>query len=239
MVDTPASTLPSAAGSTNTDPSALRTSPRRNPTSPKRLVKDHRLKRISPPKSVTSLGADGLAGRSTLKSTRTVQTLAKPLVPVTERKPQDDRNLSKGKKDGENERWEMAPDGSSAGREGRHFTVANVGNNGRIYLRYDSSLETYKTHSLDRVACTCFVALSRLFSVLLPHGSGSWRELTPFQANRTTGASKVSPAELHLSRHPTRNCWSRFSNTETTEPGYRQRPTPESMDTIASALPFR
>jgi hypothetical protein len=31
---------------------------------------------------------------------------------------------------------DITPDGGSAGREGRHFTVANVGNNGRIYLRY-------------------------------------------------------------------------------------------------------
>ena len=30
----------------------------------------------------------------------------------------------------------VAPDGLSGGREGRQFTVANVGNNGRIYLRY-------------------------------------------------------------------------------------------------------
>lgn len=31
---------------------------------------------------------------------------------------------------------DLAPDGTSGGREGRQFTVANVGNNGRIYLRY-------------------------------------------------------------------------------------------------------
>jgi hypothetical protein len=30
---------------------------------------------------------------------------------------------------------DLTPDGGSAGREGRQFTVANVGNNGRIYLR--------------------------------------------------------------------------------------------------------
>lgn len=29
------------------------------------------------------------------------------------------------------------PESTSAGREGRQFTVANVGNNGRIFLRYD------------------------------------------------------------------------------------------------------
>lgn len=31
---------------------------------------------------------------------------------------------------------ELTPDGNSGSREGRQFTVANVGNNGRIYLRY-------------------------------------------------------------------------------------------------------
>jgi hypothetical protein len=30
---------------------------------------------------------------------------------------------------------DLTPDGGSAGREGRQFTVANVGNNGKIYLR--------------------------------------------------------------------------------------------------------
>lgn len=30
----------------------------------------------------------------------------------------------------------ITPDGSSGGREGRQFTVGNVGNNGIIYLRY-------------------------------------------------------------------------------------------------------
>jgi hypothetical protein len=39
------------------------------------------------------------------------------------------------KKDVENVKYDITPDGGSAGREGRQFTVANVGNNGRIYLR--------------------------------------------------------------------------------------------------------
>ena len=38
---------------------------------------------------------------------------------------------------------EVAPDGTSGGREGRQFTVANVGNNGRIYLRYVSFFFRY------------------------------------------------------------------------------------------------
>lgn len=35
----------------------------------------------------------------------------------------------------------ITPDGASGGREGRQFTVGNVGNNGIIYLRYVSSDE--------------------------------------------------------------------------------------------------
>ncbi|KAJ2899442.1 Guanine nucleotide exchange factor LTE1 [Zalerion maritima] len=54
----------------------------------------------------------------------------KPLVPAADRKSQDkdkDREID--------EKWEITPDGGSAGREGRQFAVANVGNNGKIYLR--------------------------------------------------------------------------------------------------------
>jgi hypothetical protein len=43
------------------------------------------------------------------------------------------------KKDLEDVKSDITPDGGSAGREGRQFTVANVGNNGRIYLRYVST----------------------------------------------------------------------------------------------------
>ena len=39
------------------------------------------------------------------------------------------------KREVEDVKNDITPDGSSAGREGRQFTVANVGNNGRIYLR--------------------------------------------------------------------------------------------------------
>lgn len=38
-------------------------------------------------------------------------------------------------KDIEDGKSSITPDGGSAGREGRQFTVAKVGNNGRIYLR--------------------------------------------------------------------------------------------------------
>ncbi|KAK3902577.1 hypothetical protein C8A05DRAFT_44026 [Staphylotrichum tortipilum] len=63
----------------------------------------------------------------------------KPLLPLTERKSHDDnlagRRARKISQDDRDDRWDITPDGGSAGREGRQFAVANVGNNGRIYLR--------------------------------------------------------------------------------------------------------
>ena len=41
----------------------------------------------------------------------------------------------RAKREAEDVKNDITPDGGSAGREGRQFTVANVGNNGRIYLR--------------------------------------------------------------------------------------------------------
>lgn len=43
----------------------------------------------------------------------------------------------RAKREAEDMKSDIAPDGTSAGREGRQFTVAKVGNNGRIYLRYE------------------------------------------------------------------------------------------------------
>ncbi|RYP06924.1 hypothetical protein DL764_002872 [Monosporascus ibericus] len=60
-------------------------------------------------------------------------TGSKNLVPVVERESGD--VATGARKDGHNEKSSITPDGGSAGREGRKFTVANVGNNGRIFLR--------------------------------------------------------------------------------------------------------
>lgn len=135
VADTPPSTLPPVTGSTS--PPASRTSPRRTPISPKRSVRDPKFKKISP-NSSTAVGKDASSfGKTTSKSTRSTHAPARPLVPVTERRSHESKSISKGKRDIEAEGWEVVPDGGSAGREGRQFTVANVGNNGRIYLRYD------------------------------------------------------------------------------------------------------
>ncbi|KAI0973038.1 hypothetical protein F4678DRAFT_478244 [Xylaria arbuscula] len=61
-------------------------------------------------------------------------TNSKPLLPPSERRL-GEQGDSKANKSLESEKWSNSPDGSAVGREGRHFTVANVGNNGQIFLR--------------------------------------------------------------------------------------------------------
>ncbi|KAE8452491.1 hypothetical protein EG329_000393 [Mollisiaceae sp. DMI_Dod_QoI] len=41
----------------------------------------------------------------------------------------------RARREAEESKYDVVPDGGSAGREGRQFTVAKVGNNGKIYLR--------------------------------------------------------------------------------------------------------
>ncbi|POR31742.1 Guanine nucleotide exchange factor LTE1 [Tolypocladium paradoxum] len=126
------------------DPMALPTLSKdtsKTQASPRRAGKDAKPRRTSP----KLLGASGKQDASSPKSTttrlmgkaitRTTPTAGKPLLPVTERRSYEDRNGSRVKRETEADKWDVAPDGSSAGREGRQFTVANVGNNGRIYLR--------------------------------------------------------------------------------------------------------
>ncbi|ROV96917.1 hypothetical protein VSDG_04152 [Cytospora chrysosperma] len=60
----------------------------------------------------------------------------KSLLPVLERKSQEEKATARRMRNNSDaERSDIVPDGGSAGREGRQFTVGNVGNNGRIYLR--------------------------------------------------------------------------------------------------------
>lgn len=59
---------------------------------------------------------------------------ARPLLPPGQRRL-GEQGASKANKSLESERWSPLADGNTVGREGRHFTVANVGNNGQIFLR--------------------------------------------------------------------------------------------------------
>lgn len=84
------------------------------------------------------LGADGRRAKTTGRGAPSLGLgKTKPLLPVTERRSHEEilagRRPKKASQD--DDKWDIAPDGGSAGREGRQFAVANVGNNGRIYLR--------------------------------------------------------------------------------------------------------
>ncbi|OTB04863.1 hypothetical protein M426DRAFT_57914 [Hypoxylon sp. CI-4A] len=115
---------------TRSNPSLLspsRQDSSRNPKPPRASVRDSR-SRKSPP-------FGGLHGKISASKTRiSPATGAKPLVPAGERRSGGhDGAKTKGETDGD--KFNITPDGGSAGREGRHFTVANVGNNGQIFLR--------------------------------------------------------------------------------------------------------
>lgn len=108
---------------------------------PKGAVRDPKLRR-SPPRPPPRDGERGAAGTATgagkSKLRLSPNALPRSLLPVTERKNHQDEAAPKTGRPRRNtgpEKWDITPDGGSAGREGRHFAVANVGNNGRIYLR--------------------------------------------------------------------------------------------------------
>ncbi|WYZ37183.1 hypothetical protein EsH8_II_000689 [Colletotrichum jinshuiense] len=116
--------------------------PPRSPLSPRSPVgRESRFGRS--PKSGTGgkegLGAAsiGFGGKWTNKMRQQAPS-AKPLVPVTERISEERNPIATRRTRADSsadDKFEIAPDGASAGRDGRQFTVANVGNNGRIYLR--------------------------------------------------------------------------------------------------------
>lgn len=75
---------------------------------------------------------------ATVKLYSPTATQPSPLLPLAERRSQEDKppyHKSTGVSHDES-KVDLTPDGGSAGREGRQFAVWNVGNNGRIYLRY-------------------------------------------------------------------------------------------------------
>lgn len=119
-----------------------RKSPKKPQTSPSRAatLRDPRLKRVSP-RSVTTAAKEAsspkVAASAAPRSARPPPASAgRPLVPSAERRSHGEKGPLRARKGSDAEKWEVTPDGGSAGREGRHFAVANVGNNGRIYLRY-------------------------------------------------------------------------------------------------------
>ncbi|CAK7233243.1 Guanine nucleotide exchange factor lte1 [Sporothrix bragantina] len=99
-------------------------------------MRELKLRRLTQPREADRPAVRLTIGRPKKRTSPTA--IPKSLLPATERKSQEENKLDRlSKKDAldSGDKWEIAPDGSSAGREGRQFTVANVGNNGRIYLR--------------------------------------------------------------------------------------------------------
>ncbi|SPO03376.1 related to LTE1 GDP/GTP exchange factor [Cephalotrichum gorgonifer] len=106
-----------------------RESEKRTPRSPAQDVRSAR-------NILLAAGREPVAGGRGGRVTRQPSGTARPLVPVNERKSQEESAYTwRIKRDGDGDKTDITPDGGSAGREGRQFTVANVGNNGRIYLR--------------------------------------------------------------------------------------------------------
>jgi hypothetical protein len=89
---------------------------------------------LTRPKSGARSGATSVGY---VKARLSPVTALRPLRAVTERRSQEDNALGRrARRDQDGaDKVEIVADGASAGREGRHFAVSNVGNNGRIYLR--------------------------------------------------------------------------------------------------------
>ncbi|KAL2024090.1 hypothetical protein VTK56DRAFT_9870 [Thermocarpiscus australiensis] len=134
----PSATVPT------TRPRQLQLSPRdppaRDPASrSEKVPRDVRLRR-SPPKPGRNgerpkTGRGPGLGKPKLLASANAQT--KPLLPVTEHRSHEESHAGRRGRNGsqDEDKWDLTPEGGSAGREGRQFAVANVGNNGRIYLR--------------------------------------------------------------------------------------------------------
>ncbi|KAI1156553.1 hypothetical protein F4825DRAFT_261620 [Nemania diffusa] len=76
----------------------------------------------------------GVADRTQPGARTSPITSPRPLLQTSERRlaEQGRSNINKSP---EGDKWSPSVDGGAGGREGRHFTVANVGSNGQIFLR--------------------------------------------------------------------------------------------------------
>ena len=132
----PPSLLPPARPSPSPrPPPTRRDAPPQSQKSPYIGVREAKLRR-SPPGHVrrdTNKSDFTKAGGSSSGGGISPASSTRHLVPAVERKSGDVATGSR--KDGSGDKGNIAPDGTSAGREGRQFTVAKVGNNGRIFLR--------------------------------------------------------------------------------------------------------
>ena len=101
--------------------------------------------RKTSPVLATSKSTEGFGARLASRALRKGVNTAKPLVPVTNAGKSHITTGaavdSRSPRDTETDKIPLNLDASSvAARDGRQFTVSNVGNNGRIYLRYVQTL---------------------------------------------------------------------------------------------------
>ncbi|KAJ6441819.1 low temperature essential 1, lte1 [Purpureocillium lavendulum] len=170
----------------------LRNDSTRTAASPRRPSKDAKPTRLassaskaaSPPK----LSSTRFPGRTAPIPPRATPATGKPLLPATERLSHEEKALPRAGRETEADADEVAPDGTSAGREGRQFAVANVGNNGRIYLR-----------PTVRPAHQRYPQPNFVFPVT-PPGSGGLDQSTQAKEKVTKDIKVVKPLELDLSQ---------------------------------------
>ncbi|KFA78993.1 hypothetical protein S40288_00627 [Stachybotrys chartarum IBT 40288] len=95
--------------------------------SPRNVVAGRRVS----PRSSAKTPKDSTSLKPAIKNTTLSAVATKPILPAAERRMHGDVSTTRRRKGSEADKWDVPSDG----REGRQFTVGNVGNNGRIYLR--------------------------------------------------------------------------------------------------------
>lgn len=151
---TPHSGLPPSRVRQRQQP-AQREFPGRSPTlRPGRTPKEQMARRTTPkPLGASEIAPDAKAEGAPPSRSATVKlyfpaaSQPKPLLPLTERGSHEDKYRKFAKASQHDTTSDITPDGGSAGREGRQFAVWNVGNNGRIYLRYVLGCKSRNTRS--------------------------------------------------------------------------------------------
>lgn len=183
----------------------------------------------------TTISAGGNKPRSRIQP----HPIARPLLPVTERKSQEENAaLRRPRKESDADKWDITPDGGSAGREGRQFAVANVGNNGRIYLRYVPLVESPPEGTLSGRAALFALELFCESTVTITYESAVTNTEVR-QTHRQACKSEVSTAPVRLSNDTARNCRDRRDSNRQRKAGrYAEHPAAAwtSMDAEHRAL---
>ncbi|KAH9220036.1 hypothetical protein DL95DRAFT_330386 [Leptodontidium sp. 2 PMI_412] len=135
MEDAEAATVPASQLATTHTPESLRQRQRDRLSPRGRFPKPNRIETTV--REVESLPKNGItlapAPRSRATGTTSPELIRKKQLQEGLRK--ENSMNRRARREAEDMKNDITPDGGSAGREGRQFTVAKVGNNGKIYLR--------------------------------------------------------------------------------------------------------